>query len=141
MDKQNRFHTAWTWRLVRAESLLLLIGLSGLLLAFANDVHWRRFLLAFALIDVVGYLPGALAFRRAARHGGPLPVRIHPAYHHLYNVTHSFLSTAAAMGVWYLVIGEFEWAMLALPIHLLSDRGLFGNVYKPQSLPFEPAYS
>ena len=29
--------------------------------------------------------------------------------------------------------------MLAVPIHLSGDRGLFGNTYKPASLPFEPA--
>jgi hypothetical protein len=28
--------------------------------------------------------------------------------------------------------------MLAFPIHLSGDRGLFGNTYKPVSLPFEP---
>jgi hypothetical protein len=30
--------------------------------------------------------------------------------------------------------------MLALPIHLSSDRGFFGNTYKSLSLPFEPVH-
>jgi hypothetical protein len=40
--------------------------------------------------------------------------------------------------VWAVLAGGPEWAMLAVPIHLSGDRGLFGNVYKPVSLPFEP---
>jgi hypothetical protein len=28
--------------------------------------------------------------------------------------------------------------MLAQPIHLCGDRGLFGNLYKPLELSFEP---
>ena len=39
---------------------------------------------------------------------------------------------------WAAASGSFEWAMLALPIHLSGDRGFFGNTYKPASLPFEP---
>jgi len=31
-----------------------------------------------------------------------------------------------------------EWAMLAAPFHLSIDRGVFGNVFKPVALPFEP---
>jgi hypothetical protein len=138
MDPKNRFHTGSSYFLVRAEALLLLAGLCYLLLAFSNEVRWGRFLSAFVLIDLVGYLPGALAFRRAAATGGYQPVRIAPLYHHLYNVTHSFLTMFALLGLWTLLAGDVEWAMLALPIHLLGDRGLFGNTYKPASLPFEP---
>ena len=39
--------------------------------------------------------------------------------------------------VWALVGGGFEWAMLALPLHLAGDRGIFGNGFKPRALPFE----
>ena len=42
------------------------------------------------------------------------------------------------VALWALAAGHFEWAMLAVPIHLSIDRGLFGNTYKPSSLPFEP---
>ena len=27
--------------------------------------------------------------------------------------------------------------MLALPLHLAGDRGIFGNGFKPRALPFE----
>ncbi len=39
--------------------------------------------------------------------------------------------------MWVLAFG-WEWALLAIPIHLLGDRALFGNALKPFSVPFEP---
>lgn len=133
MDRVNRFHTEETWRWVRAEHTALVLVLSVLVALHAREVAWGRFLTAFVAIDLVGYLPGAIAFRQAG--GG----RIAPLYHHLYNVTHSYLTAGAAVGLWALAVGSVEWAMLAIPIHLSGDRGLLGNVYKPVSLPFEPA--
>jgi hypothetical protein len=110
----------------------LVLGACGLaLLVNAGAVDWPRALAAFALVDLVGYLPGALAFRRAR--GG----RIAPLYHHLYNVTHSFATAAAVVALWAALAGGFEWAMLAIPLHLAGDRGLLGNRRKPVHLPFE----
>ena len=133
MDNLNRFHTRATWWWVRAEHLALIVVLGALVLAHAGEVAWDRFVVAFAIIDLVGYLPGAIAYRRAG--GGPIA----PIYHHLYNVMHSYLVMGALVGLWALAAGAFEWAMLAVPIHLSGDRGVFGNVYKPVSLSFEPA--
>jgi hypothetical protein len=104
--------------------------LTLLLLWHLPALHWPRFLLAFAAIDLFGYLPGALAFRRAA--GGPIA----PLFHHLYNVTHSFLTAALVIGAW-AALGGLEWAMLAIPLHLCGDRALFGNGPKPAHRPFE----
>ena len=131
MDNTNRFHTDETWLWVRAEHASVVLILCALTALYAREVAWDRFVVAFTVIDLVGYLPGAIASRRAS--GG----RIAPIYHHLYNVTHSYLTAGIAVGIWALVRGGAEWAMLALPIHLSSDRGIFGNVYKPVSLPFE----
>ena len=133
MDHVNRFHTDDSWRWVRAEQVALAAAFSVLLAAHAREVAWGRFIAAFAAIDLVGYLPGAIASRRAG--GGPIA----PVYHHLYNLTHNYLTAGAAALLWALG-GGFEWAMLALPIHLCGDRGLFGNTYKPVSLPFEPVH-
>jgi len=132
MDAAHRFHTDDSWAWVRAEQTLLAVTLGALVLWNASEVDWLRFALAFTVIDLVGYLPGALEYRR--RGGGPLP----PRYHHLYNLTHSYLTWAGLTAAW-AVLGGLEWAMLAAPIHLAGDRGLFGNVYKPASLPFEAA--
>lgn len=132
MDPQNRIHTPLTWRLVQAEHLLLLGLLCALALSHLRQVRLGAFALALVSIDLIGYLPGALAYRRAA--GRPIA----PLYHHLYNVTHSYLSAAVVLALWGLIHGGPEWAMLAIPIHLEGDRGLFGNTYKPLELPFEP---
>jgi hypothetical protein len=130
MDPRHRFHTDATFLWVRAEHLAIVVLASALGLWHAHEVSWTRFVFAFVAIDAVGYLPGAIAFRRR-------PGTIAPLYHHAYNLTHSYLVAGVAVGVWALLLGRFEWAMVAVPIHLSGDRGLFGNTYKPVSLPFE----
>ena len=132
MDNVNRFHTDETWLLVRAEHVALVLALSTIVAVHARETDWGRFFAAFVTIDLVGYIPGAIALRRVES------ARISPIYHHLYNLTHNYLTAGVAAGLWVLAAGHFEWAMLALPIHLSGDRGLFGNTYKPVSLPFEP---
>ena len=132
MDTANRYHTASTFLLMRAEHLVVVVACSVLALMNWRDINWVRFVIAFAILDVIGYIPGAIVYRR----GGAK--KIPAIYHHFYNVTHSYLTAAILVGLWALAIGGFEWAMVALPIHLSGDRGLFGNVYKPVALPFEP---
>jgi hypothetical protein len=132
MDAKHRFHTDQTWLWVRAEHLAVIAIAVGLLALHLREVSWLRFAVAFVAIDLIGYIPGAIAFKRAG--GGPIAAR----YHHLYNLTHSYLTTGVLVGLWAFAQGSFEWAMLAVPIHLAGDRGLFGNTYKPPSLPFEP---
>lgn len=131
MDKSGSPHTKLTQLMVRAEHIALVLVLMTLAFLHTDTMAWGRFLATFVLIDLVGYLPGAISFRLAR--GG----KISPVYHYLYNFAHSYLTTGFVVGVWGLTIGHLEWAMLALPIHLSSDRGLFGNTYKPASLPFE----
>jgi hypothetical protein len=133
MDPKNRYHTDASFLWVRAESLALLAALVVALALHLRQVRWERFALVFLAIDVIGYLPGAIAWRRQPPSG-----RIAPLYHHLYNLTHSFLTAGVIVLTWAALAGQWEWAMLALPIHLLGDRGLFGNTYKPVELPFEP---
>jgi len=132
MDPKNRYHTEGAYLHERLEHVTLVIVCSLLTLLHLDQVSWWRFVAAFGLVDLIGYLPGAVAFRRG---GGS---RIAPLYHHLYNITHSYLTAALIIGAWALAAGGFEWAMLALPIHLSGDRGLFGNIFKPTALYFEP---
>ncbi len=131
MDPRHRFHSEETFRWVRAEHLAIVAVASVLGILHVHEVSCLRFGLAFVGIDLVGYLPGALAFRRS-RDG-----RIAPLYHHAYNFTHSYLVAGVAVCAWALAMGRLEWAMVAVPIHLSGDRGIFGNTYKPTSLPFE----
>ena len=132
MDAVNRFHTRETWLWVRVEHLLLLAILIGLAIWQITEIRWQWFLAALVGIDLIGYIPGTIAYRRAA------DGKVAPIYHHLYNFTHSYVTAAVLVALWAWAIGGLEWAMLAIPIHLEGDRGLFGNTYKPVSLPFEP---
>lgn len=132
MDIKNRFHTDSTFLLERAEHLMVVVVCSVLALMHWRDVNWIRFVFAFAILDVIGYIPGTIVYHR--QHGGTIPA----IYHYLYNITHSYLVAAVVVALWARGIGGFEWAMLALPIHLSGDRGIFGNFYKPLELPFEP---
>lgn len=132
VDTENRFHTRGTYALMRLEHVAVVVACSALVLLNVNALDWPRFFAAFLVIDIVGYLPGAIAFRR---HRGAAISRV---YHYLYNIAHSYLSWTAIVIVWAILADGFEWAMLAIPIHLSGDRGFFGNVFKPVSLPFEP---
>ncbi len=132
MDIRNKFHTRSSYALVRLEYVGVVISCVILLILNFDAVDWPRFAAAFIIIDAIGYVPGAIAFRKR---GGST---IAPAFHHLYNFTHSYLAWAAIIGLWAFQLGGFEWAMLAIPIHLSGDRGFFGNIFKPASLPFEP---
>jgi hypothetical protein len=132
MGSKHRYHTDGTWLWVRAEHVALIAVCVVLLFLHRDEVSWLRFGVAFVLIDLIGYIPGAVVYRRSE--GRKIP----PLYHHLYNLTHSYLIAGIGVGLWALALGHFEWAMLAVPIHLSGDRGLFGNTYKPAELPFEP---
>jgi hypothetical protein len=131
MDIKNPIHTVGTYRLVRAEQIAFMLVCGALLAWHWDQVNWWRAVAAFWIIDLLGYLPGAIAYRRSG--GGPIA----PVYHHLYNMAHTYLVSGTAVAIWLWVSGP-EWAMLAAPLHNSIDRGLFGNVFKPVALPFEP---
>jgi hypothetical protein len=132
MDSHNLFFTRTTYRLLRAEYGVALAGAVLLAVLHLGEIRWPVFVGLFLYIDLIGYLTGAVAYRRAR--GGPVP----RAYFLLYNSMHSLLSAATVAGLWCLVVGP-EWALLALPIHLFSDRAIFGNFLKPLGVSFEPA--
>lgn len=131
MDQANRFDTRTTYRLIRLEYLIAL-GVSVVLFAVhIGDVRWLPAVLLFVYIDLIGYLPGAIAYHRSTTK------RISKVYYVLYNTTHSLVTQAAVVGLWAWLIG-WEWALLAVPIHLFGDRALFGNFLKPFAVRFEP---
>jgi len=132
MDSHNLFLTRTTYRWLRAEYAVALATAVVVALLHVEDIRWTVFLAMFAYIDVIGYLPGAVAFRRAD--GAP----ISRTYYRLYNAMHSMVSAATVAAAWCLLVRP-EWALLALPIHLCGDRALFGNFLKPFGVSFEPA--
>ena len=131
MDSHNLFLTRTTYRLLRAEYAVALIGSIVLAIVHLGAVRWPVFVGLFVYIDLIGYLPGAVAYRRA--HDGA----ISRGYYLLYNSMHSLLSAGAVAGLWCLLVRP-EWALLALPIHLCGDRAIFGNFLKPFGVSFEP---
>jgi hypothetical protein len=101
-----------------------------------SEVNWLRFIVAFAASDVIGTFPGLYwYYKRRSSNTHAIPTGFYLAY----NLGHSFLVVAAVTALWYLVTRQLEWAMLAMPIHLLGDRAIFGNIYKSPRLEFEPA--
>ncbi|MFE5796844.1 hypothetical protein ACFQ8C_30305 [Streptomyces sp. NPDC056503] len=131
MDTVNLFMTPTTARLVRAEYALGLVVAAVLFFAHLGDINWWAFAGLFLYIDLIGYIPGAIAFRRSA--DGDIP----KGYYVAYNIMHSLVTQGLVALAWIWLWGA-EWALLALPLHLFGDRALFGNFLKPFALRFEP---
>lgn len=134
MDHANPFETPTTYRLHRLEYLVGFAVTVGLIIAQFHHIRWWVALGLFLYIDLIGYIPGAIAYRRAPDH------RIGKGYYIAYNTMHSLVTQSAVVGLWMWLVKP-EWALLAIPFHLFGDRGLFGNFLKPFGLPFEPEHS
>jgi hypothetical protein len=131
MDQLNPYETPNTFKLHRAEYLVGVVVSAAFMIEHLGDIRWPVAIGLFLYIDLIGYLPGAIAFRRAK--GAPIA----KAYYVLYNVMHSLMTQGAVIGLWCLLVRP-EWALLVIPFHLFGDRGLFGNFMKSFALPFEP---
>lgn len=131
MDVKNPYESPVTFKLHRAEYLVGFITTIVLLLIHITEIRWVPLIGLFLYIDVIGYIPGAIAYRRSGNG------QISRVYYVMYNTLHSLITCAAVVGMWLWLIGP-EWALLAVPFHVFGDRGVFGNFYKPFGLPFEP---
>lgn len=131
MDSRNLFDTPATYRIIRLEYFAALVGVTVLVVWHWHEIRLVPFLALFAYIDLIGYVPGAIAARRSST--GYLPRR----YYLLYNSMHTLLSAGLVAGLWSLFVRP-EWALLALPLHLFTDRSIVGNFMKPFGVPFEP---
>ena len=130
MDSKNRFETKHTHLFHRLEYLALLLISIGLAVWHFDEIRWLPFAVLFLYIDVIGYFPGAIAYRK---NGG----KVAPIYYYLYNFTHNFVTNIAVVALWCVWVGP-EWALLAIPIHLFGDRSIFGNSIKSTGVSFEP---
>jgi hypothetical protein len=135
MDKENTFHTPATYALVRIDWAIIMLGTFALLVMHWREVHWWRFTAAFLLPDLIGTFPGLYVYyaKRTGQHRS-IPSIIHT----LYNLGHSMVAVTAICALWWLATGSLEWAMLGFPLHLAGDRSIFGNIYKPFGVAFEP---
>jgi hypothetical protein len=134
LDPANRYFSRFTYYVLRAEYffgatvatfLLIRAGIKG------DNVDWVGAVVLFAYPDTIGYLPGAIAYRRSKNGRVPL------WYARTYNVLHSMFTAAAVAAIYVLVHGA-DWALLAIPIHLFGDRSVFGNIFKMEAVRFEP---
>lgn len=131
MDAKNTFDTPVTYRLIRLEYAVGLAVAVGFFFAHLTDVRWLPAVGLFLYIDLIGYIPGAIAYHFSGTK------RISRVYYVMYNIMHSLATQGIVALLWIWLFGA-EWALLALPIHLFGDRALFGNFLKPFALDFEP---
>jgi hypothetical protein len=131
MDVKNAFETPTTFRLHRAEYLAGFLVTTVLIILHWHQIRWLPAIGLFAYIDLIGYIPGAIAFRRSPSG------QISKTYYIMYNIMHSMITQGAVIAIWGFTIG-WEWALLAISWHILGDRGIWGNFLKTFSLPFEP---
>jgi hypothetical protein len=131
MDAKNMFATRATYLLMRLEYGAGLIVVLVLFFEHVTKVRWLPAVVLFSYIDIIGYIPGAIAFHRSKDH------KISRVYYVLYNIMHSMVTQTLVALIWIWISGP-EWALLVLPIHLFGDRSLFGNFLKPFGVPFEP---
>lgn len=131
MDQANSFESPTTVRLHRSEYLAGLAVSLVLFIVHIGEVRWLPAIILFAYIDLIGYIPGAIAYRRSQ------DKKIHKGFYVVYNLMHSLITQGAVAGLWIWLSGP-EWALLVIPIHLFADRGIFGNFLKPFALPYEP---
>jgi hypothetical protein len=124
------FGSSLNYRVARVEYLAAFAVCAALFLYHVDEIRWLPAILLFAYIDVIGYLPGLVAYKRSP--DGFVP----DVYHHLYNATHNLVSGAVVVGLWCVLVRP-EWAVLAVPLHLLGDRALLGNFAKPIGTKFE----
>lgn len=134
MDIKNPIDSRVTFTLHRAEYLVAFALTIGLILWHISAIRWGPAIGLFLYIDLIGYVPGAIAFRRS-KDG-----RISKVYYVLYNTMHSLITCGAVAVLWAWLVRP-EWALLAIAFHVFGDRGVFGNFYKPFGLPFEPVAS
>jgi len=99
---------------------------AGLALARTSVGCPRR---AVPLHRLVGYLPGAIAFRRSAPAGSPRPTTCCTTDAQPHHAGRGRALWAAAR--------QAEWALMGDPVPPLGDRGVFGNFLSRSNLPFE----
>ncbi|MDX3311260.1 hypothetical protein ACWGH3_28505 [Streptomyces sp. NPDC054884] len=130
MSAERSFGRRQNYLTTRAEYLGAFTVAAAAFLWHIGEVRWGPAILLFVYIDLIGYIPGLIAYTYSD------DGRIHRTFHVLYNVTHTWLSAGAVILLWAWLVRP-EWALLAVPLHLFGDRGLLGNYAKPLDEPFE----
>ena len=131
MDTVNHFFTKSTAINARAEYALGFLVCLGLMIAHWDGLNFWLAIALFAYIDLVGTVPGLLAYHRSP------DGQIARTYYVLYDVMHSAVTQGLVMIAFTGLFG-FQWALLGIPTHLCVDRAMFNNYPKPFGLAFDP---
>ena len=128
-DCQEKQGSPLEFGLLRSEYAVLLLLTVCVVIYNAPTIDWVDFVLMFALIDVIGFLPG---YFWCKFNGQEIP----PAgFYRAYNLSHhlSFALIVSA-GYWFWI--NNNWAFLALFMHQFGDRAVLGNFHKNINNPF-----
>ncbi|WP_252179934.1 hypothetical protein [Endozoicomonas sp. 4G] len=114
---------------LRAEYAVLLLLTTGVVTWQAASIDWFAFVALFALIDVIGYLPGYFWCRFKQEEIAPA------GFYYAYNFSHH-LGFALAVSALYWFLVDHNPAFLALFMHQFADRAILGNFHKNKNNPF-----
>jgi hypothetical protein len=131
MDTVNHFFTKSTALNARAEYALGFLVCLWLMIAHWDALNFWLAIALFAYIDLIGTVPGLLAYHRSPNG------QIARTYYVLYDVMHSAVTQGLVMITFAELFG-FQWALLGIPTHLCVDRAMFNNYPKPFGLAFDP---
>jgi hypothetical protein len=131
VDTHNFFFTRATMLNARAEYGLGFLACAWLMLANWGELDLWLAIALFAYMDVIGTIPSLVAFHRSP--DGQIP----RVYYVLYNVLHSAVTQGLVIIVLIQLFG-WQWALLAIPLHICADRSMFNNYPKPFGVAFDP---
>lgn len=134
MDNKNLFVSRNIYYYNRLDYIVLLI--SCLILIYYNwgDFNSISFILMLVWPEL-GFYPAAFwYFFKSDSDNRSVP----EIFYYIYNISHGVVANLSVILIWMYIADGFQWAMLAFPVHLGIDRGLFGLFYKSRKISFIP---
>ncbi|CAM4153314.1 hypothetical protein [Pseudoalteromonas ostreae] len=128
MDINNKYETVNTHNLVRMEHSVLLIVMAGVAALNYESINWYLFNALFWGIDLFGFYPGMVYYKYINKN-------VPKIFYVIYNTSHSYLTWTVFSVAWVYFYG-FDYVLLAPWMHLMADRGLFGNTLRPFHVAF-----
>jgi len=135
MDYKNQFVTKNIYYYSRLDYLVGLVGCLVLMYLNYESINIWVFILILALPDVIGYYPAAMLYYLRPKSSRR---RVPVVFYYIYNLSHGVFLNTVCCFVWSYYAGGLQFEMLAFPIHLCIDRGVFGLFYKSRKISFVP---
>jgi hypothetical protein len=128
MDINNKYETVHTHNLVRFEHSALLLVMAWIAFINYQDINWYLFNALFWGIDLLGFYPGILYYKYISKD-------VPKIFYAIYNISHSYLTWTVFSVIWFYFYG-LDYVLLAPWMHLMADRGIFGNTLKAYHIAF-----